>query len=91
MSLILSLDHMWMIRFSRLARRISEEAFGSKTPSYSTMLSLDRQVREFGEPDWSLASSHSEEYESPVKRMQQWCVMQLQETSELRALPIQCT
>lgn len=73
-----------MIRFSRLARQISEEAFGAKTPSYSTMLTLDRQVREFGEPDLtSRRYSRPDDYDSPMRRMQRWCVLQLRETSNL--------
>jgi len=73
--------HTWMIRFARLARQISEEAFGAKTPSYSTMLTLDRQVREFGEPDLtSRRYSRSEDYDSSMRRMQRWCVLQLRET-----------
>lgn len=76
-------DHNWMIRFSRLARRISEEAFGAKTPSYSAMLTLDHQVREFGEPDLSSnRPSGPEDYVVSMQRMQKWCVMQMKETSK---------
>ncbi|KAG1726155.1 hypothetical protein EDB19DRAFT_1897685 [Suillus lakei] len=42
--------HMWSWQFSRLLHHVMVNAFGAKTPTYSTILELDRKIRDFAVP-----------------------------------------
>ncbi|KAG2144679.1 uncharacterized protein EDB93DRAFT_1087548, partial [Suillus bovinus] len=42
--------HMWSWQFSRLLHHVMVNAFGAKTPTYSTILELDRKIRDFPIP-----------------------------------------
>lgn len=42
--------HMWSWQFSRLLHHVMVNAFGAKTPTYSTILELDRKIRDFPVP-----------------------------------------
>ncbi|KAG1831964.1 hypothetical protein DFJ58DRAFT_719530 [Suillus subalutaceus] len=42
--------HMWSWQFSRLLHHVMVTAFGAKTPTYSTILELDRKIRDFPVP-----------------------------------------
>ncbi|KAG2336887.1 hypothetical protein BDR05DRAFT_896174 [Suillus weaverae] len=42
--------HMWSWQFSRLLHHVMVNAFGAKTPTYSTILELDRKIRDFSVP-----------------------------------------
>ncbi|KAI5117299.1 hypothetical protein M0805_008563 [Coniferiporia weirii] len=71
----------WTVHFVRLVRDIFQKAFGTKTPSYSVILALDRQVREFDEPQWpatqyALDSQHA----PPLVKMQRWSMLLFKET-----------
>jgi hypothetical protein len=41
---------MWTWQFSRLLHHVMVNAFGAKTPTYSTILELDRKIRDFPVP-----------------------------------------
>lgn len=41
---------MWSWQFSRLLHHVMVNAFGAKTPTYSTILELDRKIRDFPVP-----------------------------------------
>lgn len=45
-----SLDYSWMWRYTKLVAGIMSTAFGAKTPSYSTVIDLDRKIRDFPIP-----------------------------------------
>lgn len=45
-----SLGHKWTWQFSRLLHHVMVNAFGAKTPTYSTILELDRKIRDFPVP-----------------------------------------
>ncbi|KAG1902682.1 uncharacterized protein F5891DRAFT_1127608 [Suillus fuscotomentosus] len=42
--------HMWSWKFSRLLHHVMVNAFGAKTPTYRTILELDRKIRDFPVP-----------------------------------------
>ncbi|OJA19276.1 hypothetical protein AZE42_04492 [Rhizopogon vesiculosus] len=42
--------HMWTWQFSRLLHHVMVNAFGAKTPTYTTILELDRKIRDFHVP-----------------------------------------
>ncbi|KAG2106993.1 uncharacterized protein F5147DRAFT_746108 [Suillus discolor] len=42
--------HMWSWKFSRLLHHVMVNAFGAKTPTYGTILELDRKIRDFPVP-----------------------------------------
>ncbi|KAG1763219.1 hypothetical protein EDD22DRAFT_777289, partial [Suillus occidentalis] len=42
--------HMWSWKFSRLLHHVMVNAFGAKIPTYSTILELDRKIRDFPVP-----------------------------------------
>ncbi|KAG2141099.1 fungal-specific transcription factor domain-containing protein [Suillus clintonianus] len=42
--------HMWSWQFSRLLHHVMVNAFGAKIPTYSTILELDRKIRDFPVP-----------------------------------------
>lgn len=47
---IVSLVHAWSWQYSKLLHTVMNQAFGAKTPHYSTVLDLDRQIRDFPIP-----------------------------------------
>ncbi|THH05829.1 hypothetical protein EW145_g4510 [Phellinidium pouzarii] len=60
---------------------ILQDAFGVNTPSYSAILALDRQVRDFGEPQWpSLQYAFDSQQAPPLMKMQHWNILQIKET-----------
>lgn len=47
-----SLGHMWTWQFSRLLHHVMVNAFGAKSPTYGTIVELDRKVRDFPVPPY---------------------------------------
>ncbi|KAH8094589.1 fungal-specific transcription factor domain-containing protein [Phellopilus nigrolimitatus] len=73
--------HAWIVQFTRLVQQVRQEAFGVKAPSYSAVLALDKQVRDFKEPEWSAEQFASEGPQvASLIKVRRWCVLQLRET-----------
>lgn len=63
-------------------------AFGCKIPPYTTVIDLDRKVRDFPIP-WRLRvkCGLEDEFQAPSVRLQRWIVMASKESSMCYAAP----
>ncbi|KAJ3547759.1 hypothetical protein NM688_g5369 [Phlebia brevispora] len=77
--------HPWSWQYTKLLHQVMTTAFGAKTPPYSTVLELDRKIRDFPVP-WRLRIKCGMNEESePTKAifMQRWFVMSCKEATLL--------
>lgn len=79
--------HPWTWQYTKLLHQVMTTAFGAKTPQYTTVLELDRKIRDFPVP-WRLRikCGLAVESEPPkVVHIQRWFVMSCKESSESRS------
>ena len=75
--------HSWSWQYAKVLHNVMSTAFGSKIPPYTTVIDLDRKVRDFPIP-WRLrvkCGLAEDEYQSPSVRLQRWHVMASKECS----------
>lgn len=63
----------------------SISAFGAQVPSYSTILDLDRKMREFPVPQHLRPASDEEQYVPPWIIMNRWATLSTKESSTFDA------
>ncbi len=76
--------HSWTWQYTRLLHNVMTTAFGAKTPHYSTVVELDRKIRDFPMP-WRMRSKCGQNEDrdpSSSLRMQRWVVMAYKEASQ---------
>lgn len=75
--------HSWTWQYTRLLHTVMTTAFGAKTPPYSTVVDLDRKIRDFPMP-WRMHVNCGQPEEcspSNTLRMQRWIVVASKEAS----------
>ncbi|TCD62867.1 hypothetical protein EIP91_006273 [Steccherinum ochraceum] len=77
--------HTWSWQYSKLLHNVMNQAFAAKTPHYSTVLDLDRQVRDFPIP-WRMRIKCGYPEDIPPTnaiRVQRWFCMACKESTLL--------
>ncbi|CAL1694716.1 unnamed protein product [Somion occarium] len=77
--------HSWTWQYSKVLHTVMSTAFGCKIPPYSTVIDLDRKVRDFPIP-WRMrvkCGLPEEINVSPALRIQRWLVMSCKESTLL--------
>jgi hypothetical protein len=70
----------WSWRFSKLLHEVLVAAFGAKIPTYSTILELDRKIRDFPIPSHLQFQSISDTRAEPQVVLQQFLVLTMKES-----------
>lgn len=83
------LDYAWSWRYTKLVAGIMSTAFGAKTPSYSTVIDLDRKIRDFPIPSILSAKCGQVEDTDPGRfvHVQRYLVMASKEISTSTRCP----
>lgn len=89
-SCILVSVHHWSWQYTRLLHGVISTSFGAKTPPYSTVLDLDKKIRDFPVPVRLRVKCGQVEEEQPsaALQMQRFLAMATKETS-MYGLPLQ--
>lgn len=76
--------HTWTWQYTRLLHNVMTTAFGARLPPYSTILELDRKIRDFPVPKYLQPNCDVAEDPppSPELTMQRWNVLSFKEASE---------
>ncbi|KAK7695142.1 hypothetical protein QCA50_002332 [Cerrena zonata] len=76
--------HSWSWQYAKVLHNVMSTAFGCKIPPYTTVIDLDRKVRDFPIP-WRLRvkCGLEDEYQTPSVRLQRWHVMASKECTLL--------
>ncbi|KII88009.1 hypothetical protein PLICRDRAFT_162945 [Plicaturopsis crispa FD-325 SS-3] len=75
--------HYWTWGYTRLMHTVISTAFGAQVPSYSTILDLDRKMREFPVPQHLRPASDEEQYVPPWIIMNRWATLSTKESTLL--------
>lgn len=72
----------WSWRFAKLLHEVLVGAFGAKIPAYSTILELDRKIRDFPIPSHLQLQCVNDTRAGPQVVLQRLCVLMMKESGK---------